>query len=302
MKRVHFCTMGAIRRASIGLVALFISTPGANAQEEFPTIKDKVSLVQNFQPVFRSYPGVSADSLGIRTGMTVSKAEAIAEKNYGTKSKPSVSHLSDTLIYDPGNFSIESRPFISYVSFSHWMGIMLDSLTLHFSSPVTGNTLLGMSRQISYYQSASIKTPSVSTIKTRLIKKYGPTSYQSKARDGGLIIGWIFGQKELFICKTHDCMGGHFTGVPNFFSSGSIPGKPNLLTQCGATASGPNIFRIDAKIDANKSAKAEIRDVTISIWDVSTCVNDATEAKKQLTAAAIKYDKATYKPAAGPEL
>ena len=268
------------------------------ARHQCAGLKTRVALVQKFQPVLRSYPGVSADLLGIQTGMSVAKAEALAEKSYAGKFKPFVNSSSDSLIYGPGNFTIQSSPYVSEISFSHQRGIMLDMLDLNFSSPVTGNTLLGMSRQISYEQTSE-KTPSISTIKALLIKKYGPTSYQSQTQYGGLTIGWVFGQKKLIICKTNDCMGGRFGGVPKVFSSFD---KSDLLTPCGATVSGPNVFRIDAKIDARKSAKTEVSGVTVSIWDTAVCLNDGMEAKKQLTAAAIKHYKATYKPPAGPTL
>jgi hypothetical protein len=301
MKRAHFCTMEAIGIASLGLVAWLILAPATNAQP-FPTLKTKVALVQKFQPVFRSYPGISTDLLGIQTGMSVAKAEAVAEKSYAGKFKPAVNSSSDSLTYGPGNFTIQSSPYVSEISFSHQRGPMYDMLDLDFSSPVTGNTLLAMSRQISYNQDSHEQTPPVSTIKALLIKKYGPASYQSETQDGGLKIGWVFGQKKLSVCKTPDCMGAHFIGLPNVFCSGCSAGWSDFLTRCGATASGPNIFRIDAKIDANKSVKTEVSGVTVSIWDAGVCLNDGTEAKKQLTAAAIKHYKATYKPPAGPTL
>ncbi len=301
MKRAHCCTMGAIPIASICLVALFILTPGTNAQESLPTIKDKVSLEQKIQPVLRSYPGVRADILGIRTGMTVSAADAIADKSYDGKSKPWVWRESDSLIYGPGDFSIQSHPFIAGISFTHQAGIVSDFLTLHFGSPVTGNTLLGMSRQISYYQDAAgqPKTPPVSALEAIMIKKYGPTSYQTTSPDGGIRLAWVFGPKKRVICKTQDCVSGKFTGVPMSFSSDGMGENQELLTSCGTTARFPNLFRIDAKIDAKKSDKAEVSDVAVSIWDAPTCVNDAKEAKKQLTAAAMQY-YAAHKPAPAP--
>ncbi len=303
MNREDLRTVGAIRIASLGLVALLIVASGANAQESFPTIKEKVALVQKFQPVLRSYPGASPDILGIRTGMSIANAEAIAAKSYGGTTKPFVWHSSDSLIYSPGNFTIESRPFVRDVSFSGSKGIMLDMLDLHFGSPVTGDTLLGMTRKISYSPTRMQKTPSISTIRALLIKKYGPTSYQSQTEGGGLTVGWVFGQTKRLVCKTRDCTGGHFAGVPGVFSSGAGHlDKDDLLTPCGVTAGDPNTFRIDAKIDARKSAKTEVSSVTVSIWDTAVCVNDGMEAKKQLTAAAVKYWKATYKPPPGPKL
>ena len=79
--------MKAIRIASIGLAALFVLAPGANAQQASTT----VSYVPKLFPALHSYPGASADILGIRVGMTVSQAETIAEKSYPSKTNtPSV--------------------------------------------------------------------------------------------------------------------------------------------------------------------------------------------------------------------
>lgn len=303
MKRAHFCTIGVIRIAFLGPIALLLVAPATYGQgASFPTLDTRVALVQKFQPVLRSYPGVRADMLGIRTGMSVIKAEAVAAKSYGGKTKPFVSQLSDSLIYGPGNFTIQSRPFVGSVSFTRSRGIMLDMLELHFGSPVTGNTLLGMTRNISYSPTRSQKTPSIRLIKSLLVRKYGPPSYQSQTQEGGLTMGWVFGQTKRFACKTDGCVGGHFTGVPTVFSSSGDLDKSDLRTPCGVAASGPNIFTIDANINARRSAKTEVSGVIVSLWNAVACLNDGMEAKRQLMAAASKYWKVKYKPRAGPKL
>ncbi len=282
--------MEVLRITSICLVALFMPTLGANALESPkppPTIKD--SLVQKIQPVSRSYPGVSADILGIRTGMTVSKAEAVAEKSYAGKYKPEVSHASVALIYSPPfgygseGVNVQSQPFINYILFNRSTDAAMDQLKLYFSSPATGNTLLGAWRRISYNQGH--QDPSVSTVKALLIKKYGPTSYQSKAQDGGLTFAWAFKHKSPPPKKFWVDLPG---AIGTLSSYNSIE---NLQRACSSTPSFPDVFRIDAKIEANKD---RVRELTITVWDAAACVNDAQEAKKQLTAAAIKYDKATH--------
>ncbi len=285
--------MKVVRIASLGLVALFILTPGASAQAPWPTIK--APLVQKLQPVFRSYPGVSADILGIRTGMTAPKAEAVAEKSYAGKYKPEVTHSSATLIYSPpfgygsGGVNIQSQPFISYIAFNRATDIGMDQLQLYFSSPATGNTLLGAWRRISYDAAdyrVQRKIPLVSTVKALLIKKYGLSSYQSKAQDGGLTFAWDFKRKSPPPKK----FWANLPGAVGTFNPSEL--TENLQRDCGTTASFPDLFRIDAKIDATNTG--QIRVLTISIWDAATCVNDAQEAKKQLTAAAINYWKAKY--------
>ncbi len=286
--------MTVIRIASISFVALSILTPSANAQAPWPTIT--ASLTQKLQPVSHSYPGVSADILGIRTGMSLSKAEAVAEKSYAGKYKPEIEHSSVTLSYSPpfgygtGGVNVESRPFISYILFNHATRKLFDGLRLYFSSPATGNTLLGVWRRISYdYQDYKIEPeiPLVSTVKALLIRKYGPTSYQSKAQDGGLTFGWVFGEKTPKPKRFWSLLPGVVTDMD------SDDGLDNFPRDCGTTASFPDLFRIDAKIDATNNGR--VRDLYVMIWDAAACVKDAQEAKKQLTAAAIKYWEAKYK-------
>ena len=283
--------MKAIRIASLGLVALFVLTLGASAQTPFPTIK--ASLVQNLQPVSHSYPGVSADILGIRTGMSLSKAEAVAEKSYVGKFKPEVSHSSVTLTYTPpfgygtGGVSVQSLPFIDNIAFNSATDTAFDQLHLYFSSPAAGNTLLGAWRRVSYNQGR--QGPLVSTVKALLIKKYGPTSYQSKAQDGGFTFAWGFKNERPPPKKFWVNLPGAVRGLP----LGADDSIENLQRDCSSASSFSDTFRIDAKIDAANNALVGV--LTITMWDPSACVNDAQEAKKQLTAAAIKYWQAKYK-------
>jgi hypothetical protein len=281
--------MKAMRIASLGLVALFILTPGASALTPFPTIK--ASLVQKVQPVFHSYPGVSADILGIRTGMALAKAEAIAEKSYAGRYKPEVSHSSVSLMYSPpfgygnGGVTVQSHSFISNIGFRRMTDGVMDQLQLYFSSPASGNTLLGARRQISYESARQV--PFVSTVKALLIKKYGPPSYQSKAQNGGLTFSWGFKHKRPPPRKYFFSLPGVST-----FLSPDVSIK-NLQQHCSSAPSFPDVFRIDAEIDATNTAR--VRALTIIMWDPSACVNDAQEAKKQFMAAAIKYWEAKYK-------
>lgn len=277
--------MKAVPIASLGLVALFILAPGASAQAPFPTIK--AGLVQKVQPVFHSYPGVSDDILGIRTGMPIAKAEALAEKRYPRKLSQSVSHASMTLFYTPpigygtGGVQVQSHPFINYIAYMRSTDAAIDQLQLYFSSPAAGNELLGARRKISYGQGK--KDPFVSTVKALLIKKYGPTSYQSKAKDGGLTFAWDFKQKSPPPKKFWVTLPGAATNL------GSLQ---NLQRDCSSTPSFPDVYRIDAKINPTNNARVNI--LTITMWDPAICVNDAQEATKQLTAAAIKYWEAKY--------
>jgi hypothetical protein len=299
--------MQVIKALSLSAFTLFIAVSGVSAQAPLKTISRTLPLTSTLQPVYRNYRGVSADILGIRTGMSVAKVETIAKKSLGDKDKPQLLRSHASLVYGPGNFTIQSSPFITEIIIDHSVGIVDDYLTLYFSSPVSDNTLWAMSRRISYYGASGQQVPpTVSTLQSLLIKKYGPTSYQAASQDGELSLAWVFGPKERVVCKTHDCLGGTFLMDAPAFLTGA--GKRNddvansALAPCGTTAGYPNLFRITAKIEPNKSAKGQARGMTVSMWDASACMNDMKGAENQLMANAIKYYRTTRKPSPAPRL
>lgn len=290
--------------ASIGLVALIFLAPSANAQQTTTT----VSFAQTLQPVTRSYPGVSADILGIQTGMTVAQAEAIAAKNYPGKAQESLT--SDTYTYK--NVAVQSQPFVNQVIYTNKTARTYDSLELGFSSPVTGNTLVKMYRDMNFDQ---LKGPLVSTLETALIKKYGPVSaYQDYIQSDEMYTGvWRFKQKSLTICKHFCTQPGGGTGSTSDLTrldptaTPLVPGwnqSANAMSaldgECGSD--NRNDFTIVAKIFANNIDKTKAASLVISVWDSAACVDDTREAIKQLKAAAIKFYNAASKPAAAPKL
>lgn len=275
--------------ASIGLAALSLLATAVNAQQKTTT----VALVQKLQPVPRSYPGVATDILGIRTGMTVSQAEAIAEKNYPAKPK----EYKDPDTFEYKGVTVQSEPFVQRVDFISQTGDTIDTLSLLFSTPATGNTLYAMSRLLQFYR-GPVSAPLVNALYPSLIKKYGPLSYNPD-RDQNTIAPmiWAFTQSSRTICKsTFDCVS-IFSPVQTTDLTDMGQGDwGRLQSQCGVPKVQSYVFMVSAGIYANQSDQTKADRMHVSIWDSATCMNDGKEAVKQLTAAAIKFYNSVYKP------
>lgn len=293
--------MKRVLTALIGVAALSIPAPGARAQQPNTTT---VLFAQTLRPAARSYPGVDPDILGIRTGMTVSQAEAIAEKSY--QSKPQEYRDSDFYTYK--EVVVHSHPFVQHVTFTKRTADTSDELTLYFNSPVTGNTLYAMSRMIEFEDTqkddpkSALNDPLVSTLQASLIKKYGPISFHYM---NGVRFGWAFTPKSQINCKSEDCIAdGSFSWQdPNLNQLEPLFGHWGQLEgQCGTPPDGSTPFSIYANIDTNGSDQTKARDMQVSIWDPSTCIDDGKEAIKQLNADAIKFYKTVSKTPAAPTL
>lgn len=289
--------MNTVRIGWIGLAALFVLTPCANAQQANPTF----SFKQTFQPANPSFPGVSPDILGVRTGMTVSQVEAIAEKHY--RGKPSEFKAPDTFGYK--EVTAQSDPFVQTMHFDTETADTSDVLDLGFTTPVTGDTVYTMTRKIKFYKFDVAKSaqvdPSVSAVKEALIKKYGPPSYLEVGDVTHEVqMRWEFTPtKSRVICKG-PCDAGVF-GVASEQMQLS-----QLAQDCGYNDDNgsPNpIFGIQAEIEANRFDSSKADDLSVSMTDVQACMKDGKEAINQLKTNAIKlYIAVSAKAPAAPKL
>lgn len=295
--------MKIVQIASICLGTLSLLASGANAQQGTKT----VALKQTLQPVTRSYPRVAADILGIKTGMTVSQVETIAEKTY--PGKPEIGLGTDTYSYKV--VEAQSHPFVKQITFINQTKHSRDVLELDFGSPVSGNTLYKMNRDISYSQ--VLNAPLVSTLKASLRKKYGPvSSYQDNRGDDMYTDVWRFKQGSQSICK-HFCMQSWTTTqisdlkqldptapplVPGWNQRGNALSA--MDSACGSD--NQNDFTIVARIFGFSADKTKVSNLDVSIWDSTACVDDTKGAMKQLKAAAIGFYNSASKTPAAPKL
>lgn len=293
--------MNTARITWISFAALFVVTPCANAQQANPTF----SFMQTLKPVSRSYPGVEADILGIRTGMTVAQAEAIAEKSY--PGKPEQHKTPDVFSYR--GVTVQSQAFLQTVTFDKETAHTSDQLSMTFGSPVTGNTLYAMTRDIKFSKnggndpkSAEID-PSINALRAALIKKYGPPSYMSAPDSGGTntSIDWEFTAERTRVnCRFFCQQLG--SGTPTDLT-GMDRDTSGLEAGCGGSIDSPNIFGIAVTIAQSPFDSSKAFEMNVSITDVQACMNDGKGAVAQLKADAVKaYKMALAKAPAAPKL
>lgn len=262
--------MQITRIAPIGLLALAILAPSARAQKNQTTIK----LAQTAKLVTHPHPGVNADILGVHIGMTVSQAEAIAAKSY--PGKPKVDEYPPDLAYYRGITAYSQR----FVGSVYFVKNNSDSLTLYFSSPATGNVVYAMFRSVDFNN--PLTAPLLSTLKSSLIKKYGPSSFHN-----GVRYIWQFGKKSFEHCSPTRSGGAVPCDVESLLNGD--PGENGEAFTRSGVAMG-----ISAQWNASAdNTKVGLLDVTVQ--DYQDQEHSISLTTKLLKDAAIKYYKKTVK-------
>ena len=285
MKQTHFCTMG--------LLALVLMAANAKAATE------NFTLAQTAKPITRTYPGVDASILGIRTGMTVSQAEAVAKKSYSKETPGSAVPLS--FFFTGGKF--QTKPLVPYVAFSKQTAHAGDYLTLYFTTPATDSTIYYITRNINFNAGGANGTlPPIDAITASLIKKYGPASYQEKigasavqsgvpGQEGKLVLAWIFNKDSRLSCQSRTCVGRMIQGEAMNLGESKPQYDQFLRQMCGTSAGSPAVFKIVATIDASGKGKTTADGVTVSMWDAQACVDDGDQVFNQFNAAVAQLTK-----------
>lgn len=246
--------------ASIGLAAMSILAPRAEAQQH----QVSVTLVQTAKLITRTHPGVSADILGIHIGMTLPEAEAMAAKSF-----PGKTHEYKTTAKGAyRDLVVQSQPYVSRVEIR---GVPFDNvLVLHFSSPVTGNVVVGMERTTVYSDS---RAPLVSAVMADLIKQYGSFSCTDNG-PGNEVYEWDFDNQSLEHRTADTCLG-----LDDSAGKDSIP---RILRQ-GVT------MAIMAYPVALITDKSKVMMLNLSIEDLQDDFNSANATREQLDNAAMKH-------------
>lgn len=278
---------------TIGLLALLLMSVHARAGAP------NFTLAQTATPITRTYPGVDASILGIRTGMTLSEAEAIAKKNYP---KETPSPASSLFLFFTGG-KLQTKPLVPSLEFSKQTASSSDRLTLHFTTPAAGNTIYAVSRNIDFdgTPGKAARFPPMDAVKASLIKKYGPPSYQERfglnrpygpGLGTGLMLAWVFNKNSRLNCQSRDCVGPMFPGESDLLGSSKPQYDKFLQKTCGASADSSAVFKIVAKIYASG---LNANRIVISMGDIQACVNDGEQVWNQFNAAVAKLTKPKLK-------
>jgi hypothetical protein len=238
--------------AVICLLAMTVMIPMAKAQTS------AYILVQTAKPIAPSYPGVNANILGLRIGMTVSQAKAIAAKRFpGSKSQEFKSAVST----DYRGSYVSSQSYVSRVDVRYGPS---DLLRLYFTNPATGNVLYGMTLTI-FYPDVS-KAPLMTAAWAALIKQYGPPS----AHNGGT---WQFGEHSLKPCPILGCVD---LGV-------AAPGMYKRALQLGV------VLEIDASLGPSRTNNTKVGWTSAGMEDYQVKNESVNAADKQLNTLATAY-------------
>lgn len=238
--------------AVIGLLAMAVMIPMAKAQTSTFT------LVQTAKPIAPSYPGVNANILGLRIGMTLSQAKAIAAKRLpGSKSQ----EFKRAVSTDYRGGSVSSQSYVSRVDVRYGPS---DLLRLYFTNPATGNVLYGMELTI-FYPDVS-KAPLMTAQKAALIKQYGPPSVHNRGT-------WQFGEHKLKPCPALGCVN---LGV-------AVPGMYKRALQLGV------VLEIDATLAASRTDNTKLGWISAAMEDYQVKNESVNAADKQLKTLATAY-------------
>ena len=242
--------------AIIFLWAMAVLIPTAKAQN--------YALVPSAKPATPSYSGIPADILGLRIGMTLSQAEAVAAKKFPGSTRQEFKSAVSTN-FQGGNVS--SQPYVSRVDVHYGPS---DLVRLYFTNQATGNVLYGLTLSL-FYPDVS-KAPVMTAVGANLVKKYGPASAQSVGR-----YTWHFGKHALKPCSLGRCVD---LGV-------AAPGMDKRALQLGV------VLGIDASVASNRANDAKVGWINMGMEDYQLRNDSETAADKQLkTLAMAQYNKA----------
>ncbi len=156
-----------------------------------------VSFVQTAKPITRTYPGVDASILGIRTGMTVSHVEAIAAmRGLGNPSRNETQvslHLANVPTLSGKPLEVHSKEYTYHLGFLVQDKYRLD---VSFSSPATGNRSDAITLNASYPSDPKLAPLTVNGLATNLLYRYGPPSLKLQSVFGQFL-WWDFDKQSL---------------------------------------------------------------------------------------------------------
>lgn len=288
--------MKQIKVLASGLVASFFLVGVSNGATT--PLKLTLTLTPSLRPVARSYPGVHADILGARTGMTVPEVEKVAKKTYPVMALND--HMTEyglSWFFDGG--SIKTKPVMTTIQFSrNSIGRgPNDIMDVTLTSPALGSRVEGIEREISWYYAS--QAPFISDVRAGLVKKYGPVSYQAVlyGRPLRLVDAWVFNKRSQVMCKSLDCIA-QFQNEDQFSQLAPMPSlgavnmhedaksfQKGLASGCGVPKNSKTNFRIIVISDISDIdlEKAKTNDIAMTMEDSQLCMDDYKQMRAQLT-------------------
>lgn len=176
-------------RYAAGLIALAILLPHA-------AFSAAVTLTQAAPPAIYKPGGRTVDVLGITPGMTPAAVREILTGIYGN-----VVVTQDDLGLDNRGVAVETQSFVTRMSAQK----DTDQITVLFGTPTTGNGVVEISRQLSYFDETA--APDLQQMRADLIEHYGKPGFDGPAVGTGEVqlLAWSFHGNTPSPCPRSSC-------------------------------------------------------------------------------------------------
>lgn len=238
--------------------------------------KVKLKKTASPLPLPVTHPGVSLEINGIMLGMSQKPVmDVLAAKKYKQYTR-----RNTVASYTYKDVSAQSQSFLYELDANG----TIDSVTVYFGTPATGQTVIGISRAIQFFDNSNTE-PTIKQVIAALDQKYGPVHVHSPTYDPSMY--WLYGKNGLQKkCKTVGCPCQPAFGLPggslNPFSV-AVPPKGQYVC-------------LSARIQDSMSKNGYAHQLNLDLGDSAETVFTSMEAFKQLRAKAVSSYKEITKP------
>lgn len=247
---------------------------------------DGIVITQTAKPTIRVYPGRSIDILGIKLGMSPEQVIEIVRKEYGVE--PDIQKETSQLNYK--GTQIETAEYIK--GFRAIKNNGSDVIYGNFAYPSSGNGVVGVKRQLSFYQVQT--APEMNAMFEQLTFKYGQTSVPRENRGAPTVhsyyLNWQLGTTGTVACKNNkECEKPY------------VELRTDTTDLVRSIAVG-SFINMEAVVLQSKEDPSRVDQIDITIEDVENKLLSVRQLTAQLSAAAEAAYRKQAVPSSAPKL
>lgn len=257
---------------------------------------DSTNITPNAEPEPRVYGNRTIDIIGITPGTSADHVAALLTKAYGKAPNIGRSHL----VLQYKSVQMTSQEYVNEMDDSKFSGFNSDgtpgpsdSIQVYFGTPSTADTVVGISRVLSFSDPKT--APTVTAMQDALQAKYGAPpqtrtiTQQLSNVELGLDDIWSYNETGENQCNGK-CSG---PVVPMF-----DPRQQNTYQQ---SVTNGQVLLLEASLTVEPSDKSRVSTLTVTIDDEGNKLLSIAGAMNQLQAAAVAAYKKTATPGKTPK-
>jgi len=243
---------------------------------------DEIQLVKTADLTARLYDGHSIDVLGIKIGMTPDQVRQIIATEYGVPAAEEQTNLSVTY----KSITVSSQSYLNTLK-ARKEG---DELIVSFGNPATGNTVVGVSRNLDFKD--ALTAPKLTALYAQLDSKYGQESLpKPQSFTPSLIFtSWAFNATTHIKCPNNSCITAYDTYTPG-----------NMASYQRSMETGQFVV-IQADLFPHEADSSRAKRLQLALDDQASKFLSSQEALKQLQAAGEAAYAAKAKAQDAPKL